>query len=232
MTRAAVYAGTRNVYKYMLIAAKSLLKNTKMDKIYFLIEDDEFPESLPPVFECINVSHQTYFKEDGPNFKSNWSYMILMRAALTKVLPQDLDKVLSLDIDTIVNDDISELWDWDLQHNYIMAAREPSKSFYNKTYINFGVCMINLKELRKDKLDNEIIFALNNRKFAYPEQDVFSEKCQGKIKLLPADYNVCSVTGKVWEKKKIFHYASVKSNIWEKYELPQLYTNMSFEDIL
>jgi hypothetical protein len=38
--RAAVYSGTRNIYDKMLIAAKSLLMHSNVEKIYFLIEDD------------------------------------------------------------------------------------------------------------------------------------------------------------------------------------------------
>ena len=55
--KAAVYGGTRNVYRNMLAPMKSLLMNSDVDKIYFLIEDDEFPYPLPKEVECINVSN-------------------------------------------------------------------------------------------------------------------------------------------------------------------------------
>ena len=56
--RTAVYAGTRNVYDRMLAPAKSLLMHSNVDKIYFLIEDNNFPDELPKEIECINVSNQ------------------------------------------------------------------------------------------------------------------------------------------------------------------------------
>ena len=40
--RAAAYSGTRNVYDRMLTAAKSLLEHSNVEKVYFLIEDDNF----------------------------------------------------------------------------------------------------------------------------------------------------------------------------------------------
>ena len=43
MIKAAVYTGTRNLYKQMVVAVKSLIRNSDVDKIYLLIEDDEFP---------------------------------------------------------------------------------------------------------------------------------------------------------------------------------------------
>lgn len=46
--RAAAYCGTRNLYQDMIPAIKSLLLNSNVDKIYLLIEDDEFPYPLPP----------------------------------------------------------------------------------------------------------------------------------------------------------------------------------------
>ena len=46
--RVAAYCGTRNLYKDMVPAVKSLLVNSNVDKIYLLIEDDQFPYKLPP----------------------------------------------------------------------------------------------------------------------------------------------------------------------------------------
>lgn len=46
--RVVVYAGTRNLYHDMVVSAKSLLCHDGADRIIFLIEDDAFPECLPP----------------------------------------------------------------------------------------------------------------------------------------------------------------------------------------
>ena len=121
--RAAVYSGTRNIYQKMLPSMKSLLMHSNVEKIYFLIEDDEFPYELPPEVECINVNQQTYFLPDSPNFKNVLSYMVLLRAVYTKMFPE-LDRVLSIDYDTIVNENISDLWELDLDNYYIAAVEE------------------------------------------------------------------------------------------------------------
>ena len=52
----------------MIPSMKSLLKYSNVDKIYFLIEDNQFPYELPSEVECINVSNQKWFAPDGPNF--------------------------------------------------------------------------------------------------------------------------------------------------------------------
>ena len=55
--RTAVYTGTRNLYPFMVAAAKSLLIHSNVEKIYFLIEDDVFPYELPSEIVTINVSN-------------------------------------------------------------------------------------------------------------------------------------------------------------------------------
>ena len=71
----------------MMTAAKSLLMHSNVEMIYFLIEDDEFPYELPNEIKCINVSNQTFFPKDGPNFNNMCTYMVLIRAAYTKIFP-------------------------------------------------------------------------------------------------------------------------------------------------
>lgn len=205
--RAAVYTGTRNIYQNMITAAKSLLEHSNVEKIYFLIEDDVFPYELPSDIECINVSNQQYFPHNGPNYNSPWTYMILIRVALSKIFPT-LDTILLLDMDTIVNENVSSLWDINLDGYYFAAVREPLKSRDNFISINAGVMLINLKQLREDKKDDELIKALNTYYYKFPEQDCISDLCQGHLLVLPSDYNVCSQNDKP-EREKITHFAAI-----------------------
>ena len=223
----AVYAGTRNIYQDMVPAAKSLLIHSDVDKIYFLIEDDEFPYPLSSKIECINVSHQAYFRADGPNFSSSWTYMVLMRAALSKLFPQD-DTILSLDVDTIVNENISTLWNVNIDDYYLAAVKEEHKSTDDFLYINMGVVLFNLKKLREDYKDDEIIEALNTKYYEYNEQDCINELCQGYIYRLPADYNINNWTIGA-KHRKIIHYAAVKK--WQEMPLVKHYASYNWRDI-
>ena len=221
--KAAVYCGTRNVYQDMIPSMKSLLIHSDVDKIYFLIEDDEFPYDLPPEVECINVSNQKFFLQDGPNYNSSWSYMILLRAAFTKLFPQ-LDKILSLDCDTIIEENISSLWDIPLNNYYIAGVKEPRKSIGKRIYINTGVMLFNLKKLREDKKDEEAILDLNTYKRIYPEQDCFNDLFAGKILELPPEYNISNYSTKQNTHKKIIHFAAIKN--WKNYLIVNKYRNM------
>ena len=204
---AAVYSGTRNLYKNMITAAKSLLIHSNVEKVYFLIEDDTFPYDLPQEVECINISNQTFFPQDSPNFKNVLTYMVLIRATYPKIFSQ-LDKILSIDVDTIVNENISNLWDLDLTDYYIAAVEEEKLSKVEGSYFNMGVAMLNLKKMREDNKDDELIAALNTYWYRYGEQDCFNELLRGHVLILPSDYNVC-IQAREPLHERITHFAGI-----------------------
>lgn len=228
--KAAVYSGTRNLYSDMVTAAKSLLHNSDVDKVYFLIEDDEFPEYLPPQIETINVSDQQYFKKSSPNYCNGWTYMVLMKAAMHRIFP-NLDRILCLDVDTVVVDDISELWDLDLSRYYVAGAREFQ---FDDLYINAGVIMLNLSKLRSLGKGDELIAVLNRKKFLCCEQDCINERCIGGILEISGDYNACNYTNHS-DKPKIVHFAAVRN--WQKntrakyHRYLTKYRKMSWEEV-
>ena len=122
--KAAVYSGTRNLYADMVTAAKSLIANSSVEKVFFLIEDETFPYELPEIIETMNVSGQRFFTKGGANFRTNFTYMSLLRVCYTKLFP-DLDKVLQLDVDTIVCDSLKPIWEMDLTRKWIAWCRRP-----------------------------------------------------------------------------------------------------------
>ena len=220
MRKVAVYAGTRNLYEMMKTAVVSLTTNTEMDTVYLMIEDDEFPFQLPENVKTINVSGQTFFPEEAANTKNRWSYMALMKLALTKLLP-DEDRVLWLDCDTIVDDDISDLFETDMGNNWFAGVREYCKCVDGVDYINAGVLMINLAQLRADKADDALIDLVNTKPLELPDQDAINQFSQGKMVFLASDYNVCTFT-RPPEKLRIYHYAA--RVVWDNDPLYRKYS--------
>lgn len=227
--KAAIYTGTRNLYKHMIPAIKSLLYNSDVDKIYLGIEDDTFPYELPNICQIINLSGQKIFEPDGANMKSRFTYMALIRAALPKILPKRLNRVLSLDVDTIVDDDISDLWDLPIDDCYFAASHEWHKAQEGYIYTNVGVCLMNLKKLRDGKTD-ELIHALNKVKLEFADQDILNLLCQGHIYDMPAEYNANYYTEKV-DKPKIIHHIG-DNNKLSSYQDVKKYSAMTFEEIM
>nr|MCR5504680.1 hypothetical protein [Elusimicrobiaceae bacterium] len=93
------------------------------------------------------------------------------------------------------------------------------------TYINSGVLVMNLKALRDEKLDDAMIYLLNNNRYAFPDQDVINLICRNRINYVSNVYNSSETTGIV-DNAKIIHYirgnkgwlkSSLRSEIWYKY---------------
>ena len=209
MEKHAVYTGTRNLYPRMIPAVKSLLKHSSVDKVHLLIEDDEFPYELPSCVETRNMSGQEWFRPDGPNMKSYFTYMALIRSAFCHIFP-DVDVILSLDVDTICVNDIDGLWDIPLEDNYFAASLEHHRSTNGLVYCNIGVCMYNLKLLRESGKADEAIRLLNRQRLQWLEQDAFSYLCQGYIVQMPSAYNSNRFTiPHNGEPTRIRHYPAV-----------------------
>lgn len=227
---------TRNWYIHLYTIIYALLKHNKVDKIYLFIEDDEINYLKNDKIKFINVnSLPEYVKEFSPNYNTKYTKMSYLRCYFSKVLNED--KILYLDVDTLVDDNIQELWELDLEDNAIAGVHEPGE--WNKylntyglddTYINSGVLLMDLKKIREEKLDDSMIYLLNNNKYAFPDQDVINLVCRNRIYQLSNIYNSSETTGMV-DNAKILHYirgnkgwikSSLRSEIWFKYHLEML----------
>lgn len=225
----AVYCGTRNVYDDIETAAKSLVANTSVDVVHFLIEDAEFPRELPSIIRVHDVSGQEFFDPDGPNAKTGWTWMVLMRAALCHVM-RDVDKVLSLDCDTICHGDADAVWELPLDGCYFAGVTEQHKSRDGLQYANMGVVLFNLEKLRDGKAD-ECIAVINSRGYTWPEQDVMNYLCQGRICEMPKRFNDMDFNGPT-AGAVITHYAAKPRGEWSKLPEPMQYAAMTWDQVL
>lgn len=218
---------TRNIYHKVIPSLKSLLMHADVDKVYLLTEDDDIGFWLPDCVEIINVSDQKFFQPDGVNYHNGWTWMVLMRLALFHVFP-NLDRILSLDLDTIIEENINELWDTPMGDHYLAGAREPGKSG-DGLYVNFGVVLYNLKALRDGKGD-EIIHALNTRKYRFTDQDCGNALCKGRIYELSGAYNFSNYSNRT-AYPKIYHFAA-KGFWYENEPLVKKYRDIPWSDVL
>ena len=238
--RVAVYTGTENIYRQMWGAAKSMLAVGCVDEVHLLIETDEFPYDTGtlPVYSR-NVSKQRYFPADGPNMKSEYTYMAMMRAALAFEFPT-LGRILSLDCDTYALKDCREIWNADLDADggyYLAAAYEPERckpGTDSLKYCNIGVCLYNLDMLRKRGKAIEVIDALNRRKFTWLDQDAMTFLCQGWILELPPIYNSCLPFVKLHDAKQatIKHFAGKKIERYMKDPIAVKWDEMPLKEVV
>lgn len=116
----------------------------------------------------------------------------------------DYGKCIYLDSDLIVNSDLRDLFETDLEGYYVAGVKaagyhlekngnERLKSILKipsiGTYVNAGVSLLNLDEMRKDNLSKKMLDLVDE---GYPsqDQDIINKACFGKIKVLPVKYNV------------------------------------------
>ena len=256
--RIVVYTGTRNVYTNIEVAAKSLLCNTQVDRVFFCIEDDTFPSQLPDIVTVKNIPANDRFDPDGPNYRSSWTYMAFLRLAFPKVFAE-YDQVLYLDSDTLVLQDISDILSMNLGRYYFAMAQEdigdipleilhsfadtpnglmkcqsdnPRPEFCVRPYYNSGVLLMNLRELRRTGKDDELIQEINTVRHQYPDQDAINLLCHGSILPLPAECNVIPALFPDFpqENIRIKHFASDKP-LW-KSSLWQYYKRMPWDKVM
>ena len=227
--RQAAYCGTRNLYGDMKTAAKSLIANSSVDVVHMICEDADMGSDLPDMVQVHDVHQQRFFREDGPNMQSCFTYMVMMRVALCHIL--DGSRVLSLDSDTVCLGDVDGIWDLPMDGCYLAASHEWHKSEHGLLYCNFGVVLYDLDMLRDGKAD-EIIDVLNRRQYTWVEQDVGNYLCQGRIYDMPSKYNSNWWTDKNADGAVICHYAGMAREHWIHKPEVVRWRNASWDEVL
>ena len=139
-----------------------------------------------------------------PQYQKRYPKEIYFRLFATKYLPENIDKILYLDSDTLVINKLDELYNMDFEGNYYIATTHVKKILRkinevrlriddDVPYINTGVLLINLKELRKIDVQKEVCeFVENNsKKLMLPDQDIITALYGEKIKIIDAlKYNL------------------------------------------
>ena len=132
-----------------------------------------------------------------PQYEKRYPKEIYFRLFATKYLPNDLDRILYLDSDTLVINTLDELYNMDFEGGYYIATSHVKKILRkinevrlnideDVPYINTGVLLINLKELRKIDVQKEVTEYVekNSKKLMLPDQDIITALYGDKIKIV------------------------------------------------
>ena len=151
----------------------------------------------------------------------------------------EYDKGIYVDSDIVVPGDISELYQIELGDNIMAASVDhsiqdiPELTYYveeavgikRQEYINSGVLLMNLKEMREKKLSERFLTLLNQYHFetVAPDQDYLNAICHGKIVYLEECWDAMPIEGKKpLENPKLIHY-----NLFSK---PWCYDHIGYEE--
>ena len=135
----------------------------------------------------------------------------------------EYDKAVYLDCDVVLLNDVAKLYETELDDNLVAAvfeqntSREPMFTNYVKdiigiephTYFNSGVMVMNLKEFRKSKVQDQFIYMLTTYNFdsLAPDQEYLNVICHDRVKYLPTGWNKQSFPEAPEGKLNLCHFA-------------------------
>lgn len=120
------------------------------------------------------------------------------RLLIPKLLPQYCQKAIYLDCDLIVNGDLGELYDLEMDDNYLLAVQQFLTPYVSSPagllnyqqlniasdakYFNSGVLVINMKKWRSEKICSKLIEYLqqNGKYVRWADTDVLNAVLAGK----------------------------------------------------
>lgn len=227
--------------KFFSVALSSLVDNVSDDNFYNihilyegLSEDNKQAlmafekENVKLIFSEMNKNLAVIKDKAGTRLKcERFTLTIFFRLFIPVMFPQ-YDKAVYLDSDITILDDIAKFYNIDLGNNYLGGVVDksvwgfkPIMDYYINAsgidpheYINSGVLLMNLKELRKAKLDERFLYLHEKYEFdsCCPDQDYLNVLCKGKITFIDDVWNTMPAKDqKEGEMPSLIHY-----NLYEK----------------
>ncbi len=128
----------------------------------------------------------------------------LLRCFAAKFFPQ-YDKIIYSDVDIVFKDDISELYNIDMDGEYIAAVKDAFMKWdsnelshlkpehyekFKDTYFAGGIWVLNLKKIREDNLEDKMLDIIQDDTIVkrWNDMDIMNIACDNKVKFLPLNY--------------------------------------------
>lgn len=206
-----MYAGNDKMFDGLIISAVSTVKHTAdIINVYIMTmdltdTDERFKpinesqrEFIEKIYRAKNPESRVYLidagdfykKElaDSPNSKTGYTPYTFLRLFADRI-SEIPDKILYLDADIVVNGDIAQLYYTDIYgYEYAAALDHYGKVFMGHNYINAGVMLLNIEEIRKTKLFEKAVELCSKKKIFLPDQTAIY-KLTTRNYILPGKYN-------------------------------------------
>jgi lipopolysaccharide biosynthesis glycosyltransferase len=194
-----------NIIYPTLVSMTSALENNKNNVLaFFLLLSDDFRKENIKIFESLkNYYHVIINYYVIPNIFGSlktWRHgtHCHYHKIIIPILFPYLERILYLDSDTLIFQDLSKMYSLYFNHNFILASQAHDKYIMNKfniklkVLINVGVILFNIRKIRKDNKDIELLYFImkNSKKLKYPEQDSMNIVFNPNIGILPYSYGM------------------------------------------
>lgn len=204
-----LYTCDNNYIWLMGISMISLFENNKnIDELTtYLIGENITELNIKKLQDIANGYHRKFVYVELPDLKipeklcsKRWPKSAYTRMFAAEILPNDVHKVVYLDCDTIVSGDISVIENYLLPETCFCGVKDCVSKHYKKNigmqsrdpYINAGVMVISLDELRKSDIRTQLNNFLGQYSniMNYADQDLLNGCFREKISILPLEYDV------------------------------------------
>lgn len=207
-----ILLSVNNAYvQQLIVLCNSLFINNKNSSFHIYLLHSELTnqnQTMIADFMHRNKASITIIKVNGELFRQapereGISMETYYRLLAFEILGKDLKRILYLDVDMIVTGSIRTLYNWNIKNK--MFAAVPDQGTMNRTrnhgerlgmvrgekYVNAGVLLINLDEMRRKTTLDEIFTYIQDKKksLRFQDQDVINGLFHDEIIYLPARYN-------------------------------------------
>ncbi len=233
-----LYTCDNNYIWIMGISTISLLENNKhiKDLTIYLLGEDISDENKKILLGVGNKYKRNVVIIDVPNFdipeslvSARWPLSAFTRLFCGILLPAEIKRILYLDCDTIITGDIAGLDKIELEDKMIFGVKDCIGYLYKMNiglkskdpYINAGILLVNLVELRKinvEKLINEYMKSYE-KLINYADQDVLNGVFKGRIGILQLKYDVMTID--VMHSYKEIHTLRHPNNFYKEAEFKE-----------
>lgn len=218
---------------------KSIMLNQQDNtfiKFYVLVSKNIYKEQKPIIdkicqehINC-NISYfiiNEEFKEFSSSGAINRTTAIFYRLLLQNLLPNE-KKIIYFDCDTLIYKDLNKFYNLNIDNNYYLGQYEgkPIKKYGPglKDFINSGVILINLENLRNDNIYQKMyeFIKKNDKHLLLLDQDVINVVCNKKNGFIPFNYissGVCNLNKIINLNKNEFN----KTKIIKEYAEPYIF---------
>lgn len=255
-----LYSGNDNVFRGLLISLLSVAKHTAqpLDVHVLTMDLTDIDEFYRPVTEQQTAFLQdllqrqnpenkvtrhdvsdAFLKEMGqsPNLHSAYTPYTFLRLFCDDLeIP---DKILYLDTDTAALKDLAPLFETELDgYDFAGVQDYLGRFFISRTYINAGMLLLNLGQMRKNGFLKQARQLCAVKKMAFPDQDAINRLEKNKY-FLPRCYNeqkeirpdtVVRHFSKTIRWLPFFHTVNIKP--WDVERLHSVYRCHELDDVL
>ena len=208
-----LFSGNSGVFDGVLTCMLSIFKRTATDEPFRIFVYTMDVSRIKPEYTAISEEEVGYLEEIAksynsenqvirvdvsdiyekefarcPNEMAYCSPYTLLRL-FADLVPDMPDKILYLDVDILFNRDITLLYDIDVEGYEYAAARDHyGKYLINPNYINAGVLLFNLKEMKRTQILEKARELIKTKKLMFADQSALYRSTTKK-KMLPQRFN-------------------------------------------